>query len=108
MIYSRWRPEKGGYDYFETSERYGLADDLPVPKLPGGTAIGVSSLLSGRMPRGSARHVGQGPYAKGLVMPITRAGLSGLTLAESKPYLVTGVLAAVAFVIGYFRGKRTR
>ena len=105
MIYSRWRPDKGGYDYFETSERYAISDDLPVPKLPGGSAIGVSSLDAGRVPPKSARFIGSGKFAKGVIMPITREGLSGLSVAEGIP-LGALALAAICFMVGYFRGQR--
>lgn len=79
MIYSRWRPDRGGYEYFEASrERRGLGDDLPVPRLTGGTAIGVPSTEAGRSPGGTPRRAGTGKIAKGLVMPMSRAGLAGM------------------------------
>lgn len=78
MIYSRWRPDTGGYDYFETSERYGLADDLPTPPLLGASPIGISSLKCGRPIPLGARPAGSGRVAKGVIAPVSRAGLSGL------------------------------
>jgi hypothetical protein len=105
VIYSRWRPDKGGYDYFETSERYGLSDDLPVPKLPSGGAIGVSSLDAGRVPPKGARFVGSGRFAKGVMMPISREGLSGISVSEGIP-LAALALAAACFIVGHFMGKQ--
>jgi len=78
MIYSRWRPDTGGYDYFETRERFALADDLPTPSMFRSSDIGVSSLACGRKIPSVARPVGSGPSAKGVIAPVSRAGLSGL------------------------------
>lgn len=77
MIYSRWRPDTGGYDYFETDERYALADDLPTPGFFGGSPIGVASVLCGRKIPANARPVGSGKVARGVIAPIDRSGLSG-------------------------------
>lgn len=93
MIYSRWRPDIGGYDYFQSSERRGLGDDLPVPKLSGGTAIGVASTDIGRPSPGALTPMGSGPVARGSILPLSRQGLSGgfgpLSMA---PWWVTAVL----------------
>lgn len=78
MIYSRWRPDTGGYDYFETSERVALADDLPTPSLLGGSPIGIPSVKCGRPLPSGAQPVGSGRQAKGVITPIDRTGLSGL------------------------------
>ena len=77
MKYSRWRPDTGGYDYFEGSERFGLGDDLPVPKLHGGTDIGVASTDIGRTATTGLRPAGSGPTPQGSIMPLSRQGLSG-------------------------------
>jgi hypothetical protein len=105
VIYSRWRPDKGGYDYFESSERYAFSDDLPVPRLPEASSIGVSSLDAGRVPPKGARYVGSGRFAKGVIMPISREGLSGVGVAEGIP-LAAIALAVICFTIGYFRGQQ--
>jgi hypothetical protein len=106
MIYSRWRPDKGGYDYFETSERYGLGDDLPVPKLSASSAIGVASVDAGRVPPTHARFVGSGRYAKGMIMPTSRAGLSGTSILDDNRVFVIGLV--VVGVAGYWYGRRLR
>lgn len=106
MIYSRWRPDRGGYDYFESAERAGLGDDMAVPDMPMGTSIGVASTDIGRSPGASVRAVGSGAEARGSVMPMSRAGLSlaginvGLSLSS-----IGGVLLGVA--LGWWwRGRR--
>lgn len=99
MIYSRWLPDKGGYEYFETSERLGLADDLPVPKVSFGE-IGAASTSSGRpLPLG-AKRIGYGKLARGSIVPFERKGLMGLG-ALSGPQ--QGELLAVA-LLGLFAG----
>lgn len=95
MIYSRWRPDTGGYDYFETPERFALADDLPTPSVLGGnSAIGVSSLVCGRAIPAGAVPAGSGRFAKGVIAPIDRTGLSG------GPVLTESGLKWMALVIG--------
>lgn len=104
MIYSRWRPDKGGYDYYRTGERRGMGDDLPHPRFPvtfGG--IGVASVDCGRQPEGNMRPAGSGSEARGMLLPVSRSGLSGMPLLDTiGPWL--GV--AVAFTVGWFLGRR--
>ena len=77
MKYSRWRPDTGGYDYFEAADRFGLGDDLPVPRLTGGTDIGIASTDIGRNPIAATRPAGSGRTPQGSIMPLSRQGLSG-------------------------------
>jgi hypothetical protein len=103
MIYSRWRPDKGGYDYFESGERFGLGDDLPTPKLPGGTSIGVSSVTAGRTPKnGVLTPAGSGPMARGMIMPTSRDGLQGLGAFSN---VSTWSLVALAALAGALLGR---
>ena len=110
MIYSRWRPDKGGYDYFETPERYGLGDDLPTPTLRGGTSIGVPSVTAGRMPpAGALRAVGSGKEARGMIMPTERTGLEGagaITMPNLWVAMGAGVLLGVVFYAMAKRGGK--
>ena len=102
MIYSRWRPDTGGYDYFESPERFALGGDLPVPRLFATNAIGVASVDVGRTPPSRARAVGSGAVARGLVMPVSRVGLSGLGFVDQVPTWLIGLAGLVA---GLFIGR---
>jgi len=92
MIYSKWKPSEGGYDYFEAPERdIPLGDDLPVPSMPKGTDIGVSSTEAGRpMPPG-AKFKGSGKDAIGLIAPAKKTALHGVTDAIPNTYLYMAV-----------------
>lgn len=97
MIYSKWLPDRGGYAYYETSERLGLADDLPTPWLRQSSEIGVASTSAGRPLPGGAKLIGYGKLARGSIVPFDRSGLSGLSGESSKLLLVAvGVAGAIA------------
>ena len=70
LIYSRWRPDDGGYDYFITSDSPNINDDLPAPVLPQATKIGVPSIEAGRLIPAGARSSGHGDLAVGVVAPV--------------------------------------
>jgi len=106
MIYSRFRGD-GGYDYYETAERRGLGDDLPTPRLPSVSPIGVPSTEAGRLIPSGAKYVGRGEFARGLVAPLDRSGLSGLgALGSVNIVLLTGILAVPAAVGYWVKGKK--
>lgn len=91
MLYSKWLADRGGYAYYETSERRGLGDDLPIPRLRPVSVIGVASTDIGRaMPLG-AKLVGYGPLAKGSVVPLDRTGLSGLPEVTASSLILLGL-----------------
>lgn len=74
MIYSTWKPSKGGYDYFDGKDRdIPIANDLPVPSMPSGTKVGVASIECGRPKPMGSKYIGSGTIAKGMITP-TRAG----------------------------------
>jgi hypothetical protein len=79
MIYSRWNPVKGGYDYLEGGRDVALGDDLPKPVLSQTSAIGVASLQAGRDAPSGARYVGSGVLARGAIVPMSRGMLGSLT-----------------------------
>lgn len=97
MIYSRWRPDKGGWDYFRNGERRGLGDDLPIPRPRSSSPIGSASVSIGRSPQGSLRWVGSGEMAQGMVLPASKAGLSGVPWFD---HVGTAALVALGFVGG--------
>lgn len=107
MVYSRWRPDKGGYDYFEASERRGLGDDMPVPQLTIASELGVASTDAGRSANGGLRHAGAGPLPRGAILPLSRSGLAGTGLGFnlSLSGLATLALGALA---GFWLGRRWR
>jgi len=100
VIYSRWRPDTGGYDYFETGERYALADDLPTPGILGAGPIGVSSLKCGRPIPSGARPAGSGRFAKGVIAPLDRTGLAGDGVLAGLPSWARYVGLAAALALG--------
>jgi len=106
MIFSRWRPDTGGYDYFDSpSTRYGLGDDLPVPRLQNTTSLGVASTDIGREIPSDATLIGTGPLARGMVAPMNKSGLTGLglDLTTSGWKFFGAVLAGVG--LGFLLGK---
>jgi hypothetical protein len=113
VIYSRWRPDRGGYDYFESPERRGLGDDLPAPRMLGGTQLGIASTEAGRRPPGGMRHVGAGALPRGSILPLSRAGLSGFGAVSwlGAPWVsyMAGILTVVGGVWLWERyGRRRR
>ena len=81
-LYSRFRGDGSGYDYYESDERFGLGDDLATPQLTAIGELGVPSTEIGRLPKGKLRRVGQGQGARGHVMPLDRTGLSDASATE--------------------------
>jgi len=116
VIYSRWRPDTGGYDYFQDELTHNLNDDLPEPQLHAASQIGVPSIEAGRaIPRG-AEWVGEGPTAVGLVAPVdsrslvrrTRAlgPLSGLPSPGGPGFWIAAAIGTAA--VGFIMWKRKR
>lgn len=104
MIFSRYRPDTGIYDYFQSSERVGLGDDLSVPALSFDSPIGVPSTEIGRQPRGALSFVGQGPYARGQILPLGRAGLAGAAFSTLPPLAWLGLGIALGWWLSRRRG----
>lgn len=105
MIYSKWLPDRGGYAYYETSERKGLGDDLSVPRLRNTTELGVASTDIGRALPLGAKIIGYGPLARGSVTPLDRSGLSGVA---GQSYLDSVLLAGAAVVSAFVGVKLVR
>lgn len=106
MIFSRWRPDTGGYDYFDSpSTRYGLGDDLPVPHPPKATSLGAASTDIGREIPPDARLIGSGPTARGMIAPMNKSGLTGLGFDWGGTGVQLGVTIVIAGVVGYLIGK---
>lgn len=105
MVYSRWRPESGRYDYYETTERHPLGEDLPTPMFVRGTNLGVPSTEIGREPRGALRKVGSGALPRGSIMPIDRRGLGGFTLSWDWR---SAMLVALGVAAGWYAREQWR
>ncbi len=109
MIFSRWRPDTGGYDYLDSpSTRFGLGDDLPVPRLTNTTELGVASTDIGRPIPDDARLMGSGPIARGMVAPMSTKGLMGLGLDWSSSPVKFGAAVLVGLGLGFLLGKARR
>ena len=98
MLYSKWIPDRGGYAYYETSERRGISDDLPIPRLNTVSSIGAASTEIGRSVPLGAKIVGYGPLAKGSVAPLDRSGLSGI-LGSGATNLILIVAVGIASAV---------
>jgi hypothetical protein len=106
MIYSKWLPDRGGYAYHETSERRGLADDLPVPQLTTTTILGAASTEIGRAIPLGGKIVGYGPLPRGSIAPLDRSGLSGIMSPGSFILVLLVAVGAVSAVAGAFAVKK--
>jgi len=111
LIYSRWRPDDGGYDYFVTSDAPNINDDLPSPALPVATKIGVPSIEAGRLIPQGASPAGHGELAVGVVAPVDPSrivrrvrSLAGIDVFSTPvmPWILGGA-AAVAIAWCVFR-----
>ncbi len=104
MIYSKWLPDRGGYQYYDVPERRGIGDDLPIPRLTQVSPIGVASTSIGRTPPLAGKIVGFGPLAKGCIMPLDKSGLAGVAGSSVNYWLpVAAIFSAIA---GVFFGKK--
>jgi len=102
MIYSRWDPTTGLYDYFESSERVGINDDLPVPKMPSAPSpIGVPSVECGREMPPDAVHIGQGEHARGLIAPPPGVALMETEVDKARESAAAWFLAGVGATLGF-------
>lgn len=114
MMFSRWDPNSGEYDYFQAAgELAALNDDLPIPKMPPpvsglGKQIGNPSTECGRPLPAGATHVGTGEFAEGHVTPPVGVKLSGTNGAPSWRMDVVSFGIGVAAVAGiwFFFGRK--
>ena len=103
MIYSCFNHRLGMYEYFSDSKGHPTNGDLPVPRpsRPAGK-IGSPSIDSGRPLPPSAKAVGRGYRARGLLVACsgTRVpALSGMGGADSAPRRVTWLLAGAVVAL---------
>ncbi len=110
MIYSCFDQPSGLYRYFEVDEQIPLNGDLPVPKWPAKvkTKIGVPGTLAGRPLPKSAKYVGTGWTARGIVASCDAgAGLGDLFDTSMWPtwWPYAGGALAGALVFYLYRSK---
>jgi hypothetical protein len=113
MIFSRWQPDTGGYDYYDSpSTRIGLGDDLPVPRFKTMRALGLDIGCStdiGRDLPADATKVGSGPLPRGMVSSMAKVGQMGLGAIDFTSAAAKTVLCVVvALGIGFFLGRDKR
>lgn len=96
LVYSRWRPDSGGYDYFESSYRQNINDDLPAPELTLASKIGVPSIEAGRPIPAGSQPAGSGDEPIGLIAPVD----SRRIVRRSRPLGETEVLGVPRY--GWF------
>lgn len=78
LTYSQWRPD-GGYDYFAAEQTAPLGNDLPQPPLAVVNNIGVPSVEAGRAIPSGASYAGSGELPVGVIAPMDRSRIGGLT-----------------------------
>ena len=104
MLYSRFDPVAGHYDYYEAgSPLAALNDDLPVPAMPRkvagkGHAIGLPSVECGRPIPAGATHVGTGQFAEGHIAPPAGVRLEGTSVTGSWAMDIASFIAGAAAV----------
>lgn len=109
LLYSRWRPETGGYDYFESDETpEPLGNDLPMPKLVPVGGIGVPSVEAGRTLPDSAVYVGSGGAAQGVIARTVNNGttIGALTRITTSPVACFAAGAALVGVLWFVTSRK--
>lgn len=98
MIFSVWQPD-GGYDYYESSVRHGIGDDLPEVKLPFAAKLGVPAQDAGRPVPPGARFVGSGTEPRGVMAPMDRSQVQGLSGGSWNPLTVGQTWGLVTLIV---------
>jgi hypothetical protein len=113
MIYSRWKPDTGGYEYLEVPGGHNINDDLPTPELRPATKIGVPSIEAGRPVPAGAQVIGEGDEAVGVIAPVDPArivrrtrSLAGLDVGSSSTVLWVAAGVTGVALLWYIAKKR--
>lgn len=116
MIYSCFNEQLGLYEYFESTERHAVNGDLPVPELNGLMAgrVGVPARDAGRTMPSSAKRVGTGLMARGVIVNCDNLPTPALSLAgaaQTSADLQTSLLwmgagAAAGYLVEHYREGR--
>lgn len=117
MIYSEFVPDRGVYRYYDVAnERVGLGDDLATPALEVISGIGAASTSIGRARGGRGQFVGEGKFARGVITPLDRTGLTSrapLSALGNVPpertkqefYFLAATVFACGVVVGIYASK---
>lgn len=106
VTYSRWDPSSGEYDYFEADARPGRNDDLPTPRMPKATELGVPSVECGRPLPPGAMHAGSGERPVGFITRPSRVGrIAGDPVPDPSVWLVVAGALFVGAAGGYMLGR---
>jgi len=108
--YSCFDPATGLYDYFQDGRTIPINADLPVPRLPAPTQIGVASIEAGRPLPNDAQHMGRGWSAQGMIVQCGRGPRGGALGALDFPgvpmwALITGIAVGAGVMYDLYRGK---
>lgn len=113
MIYSEWKPDTGGFIYYEANEAQNINDDLPAPELRAASKIGVPSIEAGRPLPSGARVVGEGDVAVGMIAPVNPSrivrrtrSLAGVAEAMQMQSVWVGIGAATILVWWVWKSNR--
>ena len=108
MLYSCFNAASAEYDYFEDDTKVAINADLPVPRLPKPTPLGVASIQAARPMPAGARYVGSGWAARGVVVSCERRGgkglgddslASSLGVSDTTLYVGLGLLAGLGLYL---------
>lgn len=84
MFYSCFDPKRAVYDYFEDEGgAIAINGDLPVPRLPSATQLGVAAIEIGRPLPPTARPAGEGWHARGQIVQCGRGPLGAIPSASA-------------------------
>ena len=106
MIYSCFDPDTGLYRYFEDARTHPINGDLPVPKFGRDTGrVGVPSMNAARPLPSSAKPIGKGWHARGVVVQCKSSGL-GVLEGSDKGWVVVAGLGVVGAVAGFMTAAK--
>jgi hypothetical protein len=110
VIYSVWQPD-GGYQYFSSSDRFGIGNDLPEPDLPPEiNGIGVPAQDAGRAVPSGGVPAGTGRKPKGVIAPTARisgvSGVSGISIGGSSLLELVGLFAIGYVLFKSWKGRK--
>lgn len=112
MIFSQWQPD-GGYEYFESSKRIPIGEDMPAVKMPSPVGeLGVPAQDVGYSLPADAKSVGFGDKPVGIMAPMARGkGMNSIgnvsgRLADQEKVVVVFLIAVLGTAWLFTRKER--